>query len=491
MFFKKKTIFAVFFTFSLVMITYIYINGFKAFKDFEVYLSPLTVIAGTNASGKSNLFDAMSFLSSLAAGMSLPEVMNGKRGEGDELFTQYHDGTRALEMTFKVDLLLKANYSDEFKQKGKLDNPRLRYELTIKRNKDVIGDDRYFIADESLKPILRKDDIWMAALSDHVNNMLMPAGRKIVRKAYLQTKIEGDDLMGEILMEPAYSGNKKNKMPETKTVYFDGAKRTLLSRYQDSDYLHIIAARQELSSWMFMHLSPEVMRLPSSKSDRKSSLLSNGGNLAAAVNTLKQEDDYLLRVLERKINKMLPNFVGIDVNDDKENNSFVLRLKDVNGRWYSSRLLSEGTLRILTLCVMLIDEKHQGLICFEEPENGVHPQRINDIARIVSELSSDFSTPSNLRQIIVNTHSPLFLRSVSQISSRWTTVYLSRMVASVININDDRRVKLYKTNMTSAIMEKGKELKEYSKQEKRMTIHELAEYLQTAQTYQANNEETE
>lgn len=473
------------------MITYIYINGFKAFRDFEVYLTPLTVIAGTNASGKSNLFDALSFLSSLASGMSLSEVMNGKRGEGDELFTQYHDGTRASEMTFRVDLLLKANYSDEFKQQGKLDNPRLRYELTIKRNEDIIGNDRYIIADESLKPILRKDDIWMAALPEHVNNMLMPAGRKTVRRAYLQTKTEGNDLMGEILMDSAYSGNKKNKTPETKTVYFDGAKRTLLSRYQDSDYLHIIAARQELCSWMFMHLSPEVMRMPSNKSERKSWLMSNGGNLAAAVNTLKQEDDYMLRVLERKINRLLPNFVGIDVNDDKENNSFVLRLKDVNGRWYSSRVLSEGTLRILTLCVMLIDDKHQGVLCFEEPENGVHPQRITDIAQIVSELASDFSEPTNLRQIIVNTHSPLFLRSVNHITSKWSTVYLSRMVASAINIDDGKRVKLYKTSMTPTILEKGKELKKYSKQEKRMTIHELAEYLQTAQPLQERCEETE
>jgi len=464
------------------MITYIYIDGFKAFREFEIYLTPLTVVAGTNASGKSNLFDALALLSSLAAGVNLSDVMTGKRGEGDELFTQYHDGSRAKEMTFKVDLLLKANYSDELKQKGKLDCPRLRYELTIRRNENFIGEQRYFIAYESLKPILKKDDVWMNALPEKVVNMLMPSGRKQVRRPYIQTKLVDGSLKGEVVLELSKGSSKKSNVQEPKKmVDFEDARRTLLSRYQDEDYLHIIAVRQEMTSWMFMHLSPEVMRTPSRKSDKNAWLKSNGGNLASAVNMLKQEDDYLIRVLERKLNKLLPNFVGIDVSDDLENNSFVLKLKDVSGRWYSSRVLSEGSLRILTLCVMLIDEKHQGVLCFEEPENGVHPHRITDIAQIVSEMCTDFAEGDSLRQMIVNTHSPLFIRSVSSITGRWTTVYLSRMVASVMSTADGKRVKLYRTGMTPAVTVGGKDLKEYTVQEKRMTAYEIAEYLQSAQ----------
>lgn len=464
------------------MITYIYIDGFKAFRDFEVYLTPVTVVAGTNASGKSNLFDALSLLSSLATGISLPEVMNGKRGEGDELFTQYHDGNRATEMKFKVDMLLKANYSDELKQKGKLDSTRLRYELTIARNEEVVGDQRYVIKEEVLKPILKKDDVWLAALPAKTANALVPPDRKIVRQPYIQTKTVEGKLVGEIVPEYAKNVSKKSKTHDLKkTVDFEEAGHTLLSRYKDIDYLHIIAARQEMAGWMFMHLSPEVMRTPSSMSARNAWLMPNGGNLASAVNTLKQEDEYQMRVLERKLNQLLPNFVGVDVSDDKENNSFVLRLKDVNGRWYSSRVLSEGTLRILTLCVMLIDETHQGVLCFEEPENGVHPQRIMDIAKIVSELGSDLAGVDGLRQIIVNTHSPLFVRAISQLSQRWTTVLLSRMVASVASTTEGRRVKLYKTSMTPAKLINGKELKQYSPQEAKMTAHEIAQYLRTAQ----------
>ncbi|SDC34112.1 AAA family ATPase [Niabella drilacis] len=48
------------------MITYIKINGFKSFHKFEMEFTPFTIIAGANASGKSNLFDALLLLSRMA-----------------------------------------------------------------------------------------------------------------------------------------------------------------------------------------------------------------------------------------------------------------------------------------------------------------------------------------------------------------------------------------------------------------------------------------
>ncbi len=48
------------------MLTRVEIDGFKTFEDFSLDLRPLTAIVGPNASGKSNLFDALRFLSLLA-----------------------------------------------------------------------------------------------------------------------------------------------------------------------------------------------------------------------------------------------------------------------------------------------------------------------------------------------------------------------------------------------------------------------------------------
>lgn len=88
------------------MITNIKISGFKSFQDFEMTFTPLTVIAGLNASGKSNLFDALHLLSRLAE-TDLKTAFSEQRGNPDELFTQYDEDRFATEMTFTVEMLLK------------------------------------------------------------------------------------------------------------------------------------------------------------------------------------------------------------------------------------------------------------------------------------------------------------------------------------------------------------------------------------------------
>ena len=43
---------------------------------------------------------------------------------------------------------------------------------------------------------------------------------------------------------------------------------------------------------------------------------------------------------------------------------------------FSSRVISDGTLRLLALLMILNDPGRRGTLCFEEPENGVHEGRV-------------------------------------------------------------------------------------------------------------------
>jgi AAA domain, putative AbiEii toxin, Type IV TA system len=53
------------------------------------------------------------------------------------------------------------------------------------------------------------------------------------------------------------------------------------------------------------------------------------------------------------------------------------------------------------------------VLCFEEPENGVHPSYLTATAHILRELATDFNDPEQeeepLRQVLVTTHSPAFI----------------------------------------------------------------------------------
>ena len=62
------------------MLTRLQIKGFKNLVDVDVRFGPFTCVAGCNGVGKSNLFDAICFLGSLAR-MPLLEAAQSVRGE--------------------------------------------------------------------------------------------------------------------------------------------------------------------------------------------------------------------------------------------------------------------------------------------------------------------------------------------------------------------------------------------------------------------------
>lgn len=66
------------------MLKKIRLTDFKSFVDEEVELAPLTLLVGANASGKSNLFDAIRFLQGTAFDLSLGEVLDGEKRSGPD-----------------------------------------------------------------------------------------------------------------------------------------------------------------------------------------------------------------------------------------------------------------------------------------------------------------------------------------------------------------------------------------------------------------------
>ncbi|MFO0128644.1 MAG: AAA family ATPase, partial [Pseudanabaena sp.] len=61
------------------------LENFKSFKNAELSLGDLTVLVGTNASGKSNIRDAFRFLHGISRGYSIAEIIGEKYGEGGVL----------------------------------------------------------------------------------------------------------------------------------------------------------------------------------------------------------------------------------------------------------------------------------------------------------------------------------------------------------------------------------------------------------------------
>ena len=90
-------------------------------------------------------------------------------------------------------------------------------------------------------------------------------------------------------------------------------------------------------------------------------------------------------------------------------------------------------MRLIVLCVLLYDDEFNGLLCFEEPENGIHPNRMESMADLLKQLAKDFTDEDQtLRQVIVNTHSPVLLKYLTDSnldSDANVSIWLSQLIA--------------------------------------------------------------
>lgn len=193
----------------------------------------------------------------------------------------------------------------------------------------------------------------------------------------------------------------------------DRAPRSVVSLTTTSDDPTILAARREMQQWRVLALEPTAMRTPDAVSD-PSQISASGAHLASTLFRLASDGgvpDAYARVAALAASLTDVREVSVDLDPHRE----MLTLQAAIGRGglLPARALSDGTLRFLALCIMSIDPLVTGLVCMEEPENGIHPGRINSMVELVKSLAVDpLERPSDenpLRQIVVNTHSPYFV----------------------------------------------------------------------------------
>jgi hypothetical protein len=142
-------------------------------------------------------------------------------------------------------------------------------------------------------------------------------------------------------------------------------------------------------------------------------LTSDGKYLPNALARMQTEEQFSLTDVSTDLATLVPGLLRVEIEKDEARNQYVLKAIMQDHTIFSSRVLSDGTLRMLALATLKNDPEHQGVLCFEEPENGVHPSQLKNIASLLRQLATDFQDSTQidmpLRQLLVNTHSPSFI----------------------------------------------------------------------------------
>jgi predicted ATPase len=383
------------------MLRRIEIKRYKSLVDVQVDLEPLVVLFGPNGAGKSNFLDALQLLSRMAVSPTLKAAFEPPyRGKPLESFSFGDEGIPGLRKQESASFSIQADVELSpavvkvvERQIREMKRPaEERPEVNATSNgSSVIRETmlRYRVEVEILpgSGILRITDEYAAAL----NAKGEPTGK---RRPFLERVKDRIHLRMEGQAHPTYHER-----------FLD---HTLLSRpLYPPHHPHLVALRQEFESWLSFYFEPRERMRASNPVKEVHHIGLRGEELAAFLNTLRALNERQFRAVEKALHMVIPSITGIDV----EVNSLgevELRLREGN-KLIPARVVSEGTLRILGLLALAGATEPPALIGLEEPENGVHPRRLQLIAELLLTRAELGET-----QMIVMTHSPLLVDQIPQ-----------------------------------------------------------------------------
>ncbi len=168
--------------------------------------------------------------------------------------------------------------------------------------------------------------------------------------------------------------------------------------------------RNELSGWQTYYLDPLVAMREPQPPREVTDIGPRGEWIAPFLHRLKESESHFkyFRAIGRALQQAIPTIESLDVDLDPRRGTLDIVIKQ-DGTPYSSRVVSEGTLRVLALCCLAANPWPGELVAFEEPENGVHPRRIEVIADLLASMASEGKS-----QVVVTTHSPTLIAAMLQ-----------------------------------------------------------------------------
>ncbi|MBI4904180.1 MAG: AAA family ATPase [Acidobacteria bacterium] len=373
------------------MLTRFQVSGFKNLLDLDVRFGPFNCIIGANGVGKSNLFDAIHFLS-LLADRPLMDAAAAVRDSGrktrDILGLFYRCGDYvAHSMDFTIEVVVPREAEDDYGQTAYASNTMLRYAVSIGRLGDHVA--------------LLKEELQGLPLDTPTHFAHSEEWRRSLTAERPVTVDFIDTAGGAVVV-------REN---ETRSYPIANLKRTILSASNTADHPTIFAMRRELQSWMQLQLEPSALRR-ADELGAPTRISLSGEHMSAALDRIVRgnEPEDLYVSLANRLAELAGKVRRIRVERDEARGLITTYVTFADGTSHPASSLSDGMLRFLALAILEKDPLFEGLLCLEEPENGMHPERIGAMIRLLNCLTADpdFAVDADnpLRQVIVNTHSP-------------------------------------------------------------------------------------
>lgn len=352
------------------MLKKITFTDFKSFVQAKLTLEEISVLIGSNASGKTNMIEGIRILSEIVTGRDISSILDGSKNVDSGI----RGGSRGCVRFEAQDFTLGCEIS--------LKDEVYYYEISIQVYPHI------YVKSEGMYRGIDKQGILI-----------------------FETK-DSDKNSADIWV--TYNNAKRGKNPDMKCIRTMAILPQMLGKWPEADVLSGSKEAMgqlvyDLKNILFLDPIPSQMRDYARIGDVD--IRPNGENISAVLcnicdgtdanNERKEELLASIRHLpENEIEDI--KFIRTDLND------VILALKEQFGEaWLNAKMLSDGTLRCMAILTAMISEPHGSLIVIEEVDNGIHPSRVKGLLKEIKRLADE----RGLR-VLITTHNPALLDSI-------------------------------------------------------------------------------
>ena len=350
------------------MLTKFTLANFKSYREATLVLSPLTLLIGANASGKSNALEAMQMLSWLSRGRRLEEVFQAVQESELLIRGTVADLTYATGNKFRLGCVLE--HQSEW--------VKLEVEMSAGADGMRIVQERVESPTQNL-PLYQVDyepSGFSHDLRVSYNNFARGCNKP-------QITCTDQQAVFTQLLTPARFANERSQTEIPKVAK---------------------AFMQALEGILFLDPMPRRMRNYSFIVDKV--LKGDGGNISSTLYDLCVTQQAKDRVLE-----FVRDLPEQDISDiqflEGPRKEVMVKLEESFGgkkQFREAAVLSDGTLRVIAVAAALLSAPIGSTVVVEEIDNGVHPSRAKTLLANIERIAREKKLV-----VLLTSHNPALL----------------------------------------------------------------------------------
>ena len=360
--------------------TSITIKNFKSYKEATLPLSPLTLLIGANASGKSNAIEAFRFLSWVAGGERLSTLKNRVNDSDKVVRGSIKD--LAFNSTEQFVLIFQMQDQVEYEGVFEVSSNSIEIRSEIIR----LQENRVVILQNLKRP-------YLSQLSESYDTDLI---EKLEKLAESNT---GLDCFINSQTDDQMTFYKTNNSDISAFLMID----TFITMKKNKAWTNFNIIRKFLQQSFFFDFVPSIMRIDSISDNN---LRPNGSNIAGILYNIcrdKNEKHKLLQLV-----KSLPEQDIIDIKFYEDHRGRIeFALIESFGDRPTERtmdLLSDGTLKVLGIAAALLSVPKGSTVIIEEIDNSIHPTRAHKILSLLRQYAEERQL-----NLLLSTHNPALM----------------------------------------------------------------------------------